>query len=450
MNICVIGGAGYVGLITGLGLAEIGHQVVNFDIDCQKITRLQEGLPSIYEPELVEILRNNLESGSLCFSSDLRESIDSSDIIFVAVGTPIGKEGDVDLSALTQVAEDLADHIEGYKVLSIRSTVPPGAIEQIRDILCKQRVDGQDFDIVVNPEFLREGQGLHDFLVPARIVSGSDSEKATLLMQEVYEPIIAKRIKTKGIINSHRGISHVPIIKTNVTSAQMIKYTSNAFLAARVSFINEIAGICEMVEADIEEVAYGIGFDPRIGHSYLHPGLGFGGPCIEKDLRTLINSAEQAKYDPLLLKAVLNRNDKQIEHVVSKVRTILGGSLKDKVIAALGLAFKSGTNDVRNSLPIKVVNMLVQEGVILKVTDPKVGPDEIDLDDQVLWCRDAYEAGDRANALLILTEWDSFKHLDYLRIKSRMATANIVDSRNLLDSKYMKQIGFDYIGVGIS
>ncbi len=456
MRICVMGGAGYVGLITGIGLAEAGNHVTNVDVDLSRILQLQSGELPIHEPGLDQALKRNLDSGRLTFDTEAAQAVKSSQLVFITVGTPPGPDGRADLSDIIKVTQDLALWLDVYKVLAIRSTVPTGSLEIIRSLLSQRRQEGRDYDIVVNPEFLREGKGLRDFLAPDRIVIGAASKRAKRMMREVYEPIIQGRVplpEDEGQTgNSGLGSNPVPglvpVVETDVVSAQMIKYASNAFLAARVSFINEVAGLCENVGAGVTEVVRGIGYDPRIGHGYLEAGLGFGGPCIEKDLRALIGFAGDSGHDPLMLRAVLERNEKQVEEVVTKLERIIGDSLAGKTIAALGLTFKAGTNDARNSLAVKVVNLLTQKGACLRVYDPEVTRGDTELKPNVAWCANAYEAAENADALVILTEWPSFSELDYEKIRAKMASARIVDSRNLLDPAGLRANGFTYVGVG--
>ena len=449
MNICVIGGAGYVGLITGLGLAEIGHQVINVDVDQARIHRLQNGESPIYENGIEAVLRRNVESERLRFSTDPTGAIKWSQVVFIAVGTPSLHDGTADLAHVIQVTEQLAQCINGYKLLVIKSTVPVGTVEIMRNILEREKEEGTDFDIVANPEFLREGKGLRDFFYPDRIVIGTSSGKARGIMRDVYEPIIHRSVSEMEHVSAPRVSGCVPVVETSLVSAQMIKYVNNAFLANRVSFINEAAALCEDVGADIREVTLGIGYDPRIGHSYLAAGLGFGGPCLEKDLRALISLAESNGHEPQLLKAVLDRNDRQMSEVVAKLKNMVGYPLYQKTVAAFGLAFKAETNDVRNSLALKVINRLEKEGASIRAHDPVAIPEVNGLGSHLALFDDPYMAVQDADALMILTEWPSFSTLDYQEIKARMASPCIVDARNLLDGAALRGMGFNYVGLGV-
>ena len=368
--------------------------------------------------------------------------------MFIAVGTPPGQDGRADLSDIIKVTEDLAQWLDDYKVLAIRSTVPTGSVEIIRNLLNKDHEEGRDYDIVVNPEFLREGKGLQDFLSPDRIVIGTGFERARQVMRDVYGPIIQRTLSPPESKHKANNSGPVPLVETDVVSAQMIKYSSNAFLAARVSFINEVAGLCENVGADVTEVIRGIGYDPRIGHSYLSAGLGFGGPCIEKDLRALIGVAGDNGHDPVMLKAMLERNERQVKDIIAKMKRALDGSIAGKTIAALGLTFKAGTNDARNSLAVQVINQLAKQCASVRVYDPEAVIEDICLEAGVKVCNDAYEAVENADALAILTEWPSFAELDFKRIKGSMAKTRIVDGRNLLDPAKLRAAGFSYVGVG--
>ena len=447
MNVCVIGGAGYVGLITGLGMAEIGHCVISVDVDQDRIRKLQGGESPIYEEGIEPLLRQNLDSGRLRFSTDLRESVEPSDVVFIAVGTPSREDGQADLSQVIQVAEELARYMNGYKLIVIKSTVPVSTVELVLSVLGREKVEGRDFDIVANPEFLREGKGLYDFFYPDRIVVGVLSQRARSTMRALYEPVIEGRVSSEeGPQNGSSG--PVPVVETDLASAQIIKYASNAFLATRISFINEVASLCERVGADIKEVAMGLGYDPRIGNSYLEAGMGFGGPCLEKDLSALINIAEGTGYDPQLLRAILERNERQIGGVVAKLKQLVGHLLYKKTIAVLGLSFKAGTSDIRNSLSLKVIDHLEKDGATVRAHDPVAMSEVRILKPDLTYCQDPYEAVEKADALLILTEWPSFKDLDYSLIKGLMARPFIVDGRNLLDPGPMADLGFSYVGIG--
>ena len=459
MNICVIGGTGYVGLITGLGLAELGDWVISVDIDADKVELLSQGRCPIFEEDvnLEEVLKKNLKEGRIKFTTDLEKGIIHAQVIFIAVGTPEKENGEADLSQVIGVAEDLLKHIDSYKVIVIKSTVPVGTVELICSILKREKIEGKDFDIVANPEFLREGKGLYDFFHPTRIIIGANSGRAKDVMRQLYAPFMQTRASPKPQAPDSRlktfslePRSDTPLVETDIASAQMIKYASNAFLATRISFINEIASVCERVGADVREVAKGMGYDPRIGHEYLEAGIGFGGPCLEKDLRALMKIAEGSGYEPAFLNAVLEKNEHQVRQVIAKTKQLTGYLLYRKIIAIFGLAFKAGTNDVRTSLSLRVIDQLEKEGAIIKAHDPLAIPEAKKLKPNLQYCEDPYEAVLHADALLLLTDWPEFKKLDFSKIKERMAAANLVDSKNMFDPIVLTRIGFKYRGTGRS
>ena len=453
-RVCVIGGAGYVGLVTGAGLAEIGHDVVNADVNQRRIEQLSAGESPIVEEGLGPLLARNLEAGRLRFTTDSNAAIASSDVIFIAVGTPSRHDGQADLSQVIEVAEQLAAHLTTHKLVVIKSTVPVGTAELVHEILSNGHQEGKDFDVVVNPEFLREGKSVFDFFNPERVVVGATSDAARQTMRDLYGPIIARTYVWEGGAGMPRPsgpvpvVEPVPIVETDPASAQLIKYASNAFLATRISFINEIAELCSKVGADVREVERGMGYDRRIGHDYLQAGIGFGGPCLEKDLHAIITVAEDHRFDPQLLRAVLERNEQQTAYLVAELKRLTGPLLHHKVIAALGLSFKAGTNDVRNSLAVKLVERLDKEGALVRAHDPVAMPEAQAVCPSLTYVDDPYEAVVGAEALLILTEWPEFRGLDYAAIKERMTAPNIIDARNLLDPATLKALGFTYVGVG--
>ncbi|MCL0096381.1 UDP-glucose/GDP-mannose dehydrogenase family protein [Thermodesulfovibrionales bacterium] len=455
MNICVIGGAGYVGLVTGLGFAELKHKVINVDLNSEKVEILNNGASPIYEEGIKDLLRKNLKEGRITFTADLESGAKHADVIFIAVGTPKRDGGEADLTQVIDVAEDLLKYIDSYKVIVVKSTVPVGTVELVCSILKRGKVEGQDFDIVANPEFLREGKGLYDFFYPARIVVGANSDKAKQSMRQLYAPFLSLESNAQSLLQNSgsRPLSFTaqpstPLVETDIASAQMIKYASNAFLAARISFINEIASICNRLGADVNEVARGMGYDPRIGHEYLEAGIGFGGPCLEKDLKALIRIAENNNYEPRLLSAVLERNEYQVRQVVAKLKELTGYLLYKKIIAIFGLSFKPGTNDVRTSLSLRIIDQLEKEGAIVRAYDPIAISEAKKIKPDIEYCEDPYKAVTRADALMILTDWDELRRLDFERIKEEMASLNIVDGRNIIDTSMLKRLGFNYIGIG--
>ena len=448
MNICVIGGAGYVGVVTSACLSQIGHNIISVDVDQKRVDLLQTGNSPIYEDGLDELLSLNIEAGRIDFTTKLSEAVKASDVIFIAVGTPSLSTGMADMSQVIQAMEDISVHLNSYKIIAIRSTVPLDGFENIRSILSRNKIEGKDFDIVSNPEFLREGKGIEDFFLPDRIIIGADSRKAVSVIRELYEPIIIGDITLPAAINRSAYKNNVPVVETTIQTAQMIKYASNAFLATRISFINEIADICEEIDADVSDVVKGIGYDSRIGHSHLSPGPGFGGPCLEKDLRAIVSYAESTGLSLHFLQAILERNARQIDRLVEKLEPMLDFHVSGKTVAILGLAFKAGTNDTRNSPALKVIELLSEQGALVRVYDPVAMPKCSEQDNRVTYCSDPYVAVQGADALLIMTEWKLFEELDYIKIKSRMTSPRIVDGRNLLDPCQIVSLGFEYTGVG--
>lgn len=448
LKVCVIGGAGYVGLVTGAGLAEIGHQVTNVDVDGERIRLLQSGICPIYEEGLQELVERGVKSDRLRFSIDIVDGIKGNEVIIIAVGTPSRSDGQADLSQVISVAETLAVNLDSFKMIVIKSTVPVGAIEMVQTILSQRHQGGKDFEVVSNPEFLREGKAVFDFFYPDRIVIGAGSEHGRQTLRSLYQPLIDGSISFDAIKRPKRATVPIPTVETDVASAQMIKYSSNAFLATRISFINEIAGLAERVGADVNEVVRGLGFDPRIGDAYMQAGIGFGGPCLEKDLRALIRISETTGYDPELLSAVLQRNDKQVEEVMAKVKRAIGGMIYQKIVAIYGLSFKAGTNDVRNSGSLRILDRLEEGGAFIQAHDPVAIEEAKSLRPDISYHKDPYDAVENANALIILTEWPQFTELDYRKILEKMANPAIIDGRNLLNGDELRRLGFSYIGMG--
>lgn len=428
MKCCVIG-TGYVGLVTGTCFAELGHRVICIDNDSAKVKALKRAQIPIYEAELEPMVRRQLEKGGLEFSTDVLQGVHDSEFVFITVPTPSDDAGNADMSYVDEVSRIIAGAINNYKVVINKSTVPVGSTRRVMRIITESMKDFHEFDVVSNPEFLREGTAVSDFMNPDRIVIGSDSQKAIMKMTELY-----------------RGLN-APILITDPLSAEMIKYASNAFLATKVSFINAIAGICEAVGADIREVSLGMGYDERIGFEFLKAGPGFGGSCFPKDCRALVSIARKHGYDFHLLEGVLKVNDEQRERVVNKVREAAGG-LEGRRIAVLGLAFKANTDDVRESPAVDIAARLMEKGAAVTAFDPEAMEGaEKELPGIVL-AADPYEAAAGAEALLLLTEWDEFKWLDYERIKELMDKAVLIDARNCLDPQVLRRTGFSYQGVG--
>ena len=428
MEVCVIG-TGYVGLVTGACLAEMGHKVVGADRDRDKIEVLSGGGIPIYEAELESMVGRNLESGNLRFTLDVRGAVAASEFVFITVSTPPDDEGRADLTQVEEVSREIARAMNGYKVIVNKSTVPVGSTKMVQRIIEEEMEEYREFDVVSNPEFLREGTAVADFMKPSRIVIGSDSQKAIMRMTELY-----------------RGLN-APLLVTDPVSAEMIKYASNAFLATKVSYINAIANICEAVGADVREVALGMGYDERIGFEFLKPGPGFGGSCFPKDCRALLAISREHGYDFELLEGVLRVNREQMDRMVMKVQRAVG-EVEGARIGALGLSFKANTDDVRDSPSLYIIGELRGMGARLTAYDPRAIENARSQLTGVEFAADAYGAARDAVALVILTEWDEFKWLDYGRIKELMSVHLIIDTRNCLDPAVLRQLGFTYEGVG--
>jgi UDPglucose 6-dehydrogenase len=428
-NVAVVG-TGYVGLVTGTCLAEIGHSVVCVDNDAKKIQTLLKGGMPIYEPGLNELVKKNRKAGRLSFSNSLAEGMEKAEIVFIAVNTPPLKNGEADLSFVETVARQVAQNMKRYIVVVEKSTVPVRTGEKIKQTMNLYGKSNVEFDVASNPEFLREGSAVEDFRKPDRIVIGVESRRAELILRELYEPIDA------------------PLLVTDIKSAELIKHSSNSFLAMKISFINAVANVCERVGADVTLVAKGMGFDTRIGRSFLNAGLGFGGSCFPKDLNAYIKMAEQAGYDFALLKAVQKINADQRLWVIDRLKRSLW-NLRGKTIALWGLAFKSNTDDLRNAPSLEIIPQLLEEGCKVRVYDP-VAMDKArgQVDKSVQFCRDAYDAAKNADAVVLVTEWDEFKSLDLSRVKKNMQTPVFLDGRNLYDPAVVAALGFEYQGVG--
>lgn len=428
LPIAVVGGAGYVGSVTAAGLAYLGHRVVAMDVNQERLAQLQQGVAPFREPGLEEVLRPALAAGRLTFTDALPQALAEARVVFIAVHTPRRDDGEADLSHIIDVATGLGRHLQRYTVIAVKSTVPVGSHLTIRRVLDQfGRREGADYDLVANPEFLREGHAVKDFFYPDRVIIGGPSSDAVTLVRELFEPLGA------------------PILETTIENAQMTKYAANAFLAMRVSFINEIANVCERLGADVGAVAHGLGFDRRIGHEYLRPGIGFSGPCLPKDLEGLIRLAEDAGYEPFFLKAILEKNDHQRRQIMGKVSALLGTSLYGRRIGVLGLTFKPGTDDIRNSLAPEIVDYLVRRGAVVSAYDPEVTPDAAT---SGRLATTAYEAAEGADLLLLLTACEEFRTLDYERIRGLMRAPNLVDGVNVLDPHALRRLGFTYVSVG--
>jgi UDPglucose 6-dehydrogenase len=427
-SICVIG-AGYVGLVTGTCFADLGNQVIILDIDEGRIERLRNGVMPIYEPGLEELVRRNAGMGRLSFTTSYEEGLAQAEFVFIAVDTPSGAEGEADLRSVRAAASAIAAVMDHPLIIVNKSTVPIGTGDWVADIINRHRRNGVDFWVVSNPEFLREGSAVHDFLNPDRVVLGSMSREAAEKVAQLYLPLRA------------------PIIVTDLRTAEMIKYASNAFLASRISFINEIASICERLGADVKEVAAGMGYDKRIGPAFLDAGLGFGGSCFPKDVRALAHMAAIHGCHPQLLRAVLEINADQRRQVVQKLRDLLGG-LDERTIGILGLAFKPNTDDMREAPALELIHLLQHEGARIKAYDPVAMDNARRVLPDITYCTDPYQVAEGADALVVATEWNEFKHLDLERVRKAMRRPVLVDGRNIYDPEAMIALGFTYRGVG--
>ena len=429
-EICVIG-VGYVGLVTGACLADLGNRVVCLDVAHEKVEGLKKGLLPIYEPGLEEIVRRNYEAERLVFTTDYDEGLRDAEFAFLAVGTPSGPDGEADLSYLRSAVVDIARRLTRPLIIVNKSTVPIGTGDLVADIIREQRADAAPFVVVSNPEFLREGSAVYDFMNPDRIVLGSTDRPAAWKVAELYAPLSA------------------PIIVTDLRTAEMIKYASNAFLATKISFVNEMANICEAVGADVQEVSRGMASDRRIGPGHLEAGLGWGGSCFPKDVKALLHIAAMHGCHPQMLRAVTEINYDQRKKVIIKLREMLG-TLRGKTVGLLGLSFKPNTDDMRDAPAIEVTHFLLNEGATVRAFDPVAMENARQLLPQIAYCENAYAVAEGADALVLVTAWNEFKHLDMGRIARSMRTAVLVDTRNIYDRAKLRELGFAYYGIGRS
>jgi UDPglucose 6-dehydrogenase len=429
MNICVVG-TGYVGLVTGAVFADLGNDVVCVDNDQKKIEALRAGQMPIYEPGLEEMVVRNKDDGRLSFTTDLPGGVRQSDVIFIAVGTPPKDTGETDLSHVEAVATQIGRSMDRYKVVVNKSTVPVGTGEFVREVITRHQPRPTDFDVVSNPEFLREGSAIEDTLRPDRIVIGAPNQQVAMTLVELYAPL------------------ERPMIITDLPSAEVIKYASNAFLAAKISFINAIANICENAGADVSQVMKGMGLDARIGMQFLQAGLGYGGSCFPKDVDSLIHTASRFGYDFKLLRSVVEINRERASHLVDMMRKAMG-DLEDKTIAVLGLAFKPNTDDMREAKSLEVVRLLHAAGVQVRAYDP-VAMDNAKplMPAGVTFCESAYEAAAGADGVALLTEWNEFKYLNLDRLRGLLRHRLIFDARNLYEPERMRRLGFEYYSIG--
>jgi len=427
-------GCGYVGLVSGTCFAEFGANVTCFDVDNKKVNELLNGKIPIYEPGLEELLKKNVKENRLFFSNNLENCIADSDLVFIAVGTPARRgDGYADLSYVYQAAEDIAPLLKNYTVVVDKSTVPVGTARNVKEIISKINSKA-DFDVASNPEFLREGAAITDFMYPDRVVIGVENKRTEKLLKELYHPI---------------NLIKAPILSTDLESAELIKYASNAFLATKVSFINEMSMLCEKVKADVNVVAKGMGLDGRIGSKFLQPGPGYGGSCFPKDITALVKMAEDNKSSSKIIKAVIDVNEDQKIRMVKKICNALGKNQKGKKITVLGLTFKPETDDMRDATSLTILPKLSEKGISINAHDPqgineakKILPPEIDYFD------DIYAAFDGSDAVVLMTEWDIYRSLDMTLVKSKLRSPIFVDLRNFYEPKIMQKLGFKYFSVG--
>ena len=431
MHIAVIG-TGYVGLVTGACFADFGMRVTCVDKDEAKIASIKAGQMPIYEPGLDALVAKNVREGRLDFSTDLRSTVAQSLVVFLAVGTPPSGDGSADLSQIDEVAFEIAKALNGYKVIVTKSTVPVGAASRIKKIIEENRATASRFSVAANPEFLREGAAINDFMRPDRVVIGCTDEEAIAILKDIYRPLY---------------LIETPFVITTPESAEMIKYASNAFLATKVSFINEIARLCELLGADVHDVAKGMGMDVRIGSKFLHPGPGFGGSCFPKDAKALVALGRSVNYDVRIVEAALFVNDLQRKSIIERVRRLVP-QLEGKTIAILGLAFKPETDDIREAPALKIIEDLLSGGAKVRAYDPAAIETARRILPGIEYCEDEYEAARGSDVLVVVTEWNQFRRLDMPRLKEAMREPNIVDLRNIYEPETMRSEGFNYLGMG--
>ncbi|MCC6838095.1 MAG: UDP-glucose/GDP-mannose dehydrogenase family protein [Bacteroidia bacterium] len=431
MNIAVVG-TGYVGLVTGTCLAETGNHVICVDINEDKVEKMQSGIVPIYEPHLDVLFERNIKQGRLTFTTKLADAIENAKIIFLALPTPPGEDGSADLSYILGVANDLGKIIKDYKVIVDKSTVPVGTADKVREAMAKNAK--VEFDVVSNPEFLREGFAVDDFLKPDRVVIGTSSDKARKIMEELYKPYVRQGN---------------PIIFMDEKSAELTKYAANAFLATKITFMNEIANLCELLGADVDSVRIGIGSDDRIGKRFLFPGIGYGGSCFPKDVQALAKSASEVKYDFKILDSVMDINEKQKTIIVPKIKSYFNNDLKGKKIALWGLAFKPDTDDIREAPALYIIDELTKAGATIAAYDPEAMNNVRNLiGDKITYAMDEYDALRDADALLIATEWSLFRTPDFDKVTSLLKNKVIFDGRNLYGIQQMRELGYFYSSIG--
>jgi len=430
VNISIIG-SGYVGLVTGACFAELGNKVICADNDNKKIIELKKGVIPIYEPGLKDLVENNVKKKRLKFSSSIKDAVLGSEVIFIAVGTPSKDDGEADLTDIENVARNIAINMTGYRLIVEKSTVPVETGQWVKHTISNYAKHNIKFDVASNPEFLREGSAINDFMHPDRIVIGVESKKAKEILVNLYKPLNA------------------PLVITNIKSAELIKHASNSFLACKISFINAVSRICDKVGADVTEVAEGLGLDKRIGRAFLNAGIGYGGSCFPKDIDAFINLTEKLGYDFELLKSVKKINLQQKIYFLNKIKDALW-VIKDKTIGILGLSFKPNTDDIRQAPSIDIIEALLQDGAHIRAYDPQAmqRAKEALGKSRIKFCKDSYDVCRGSDCLLIITEWDEFKELDFLRVKRLLKRPIIIDGRNIYEPKSLEKLAFIYTGVG--
>ena len=431
MHIAVIG-TGYVGLVSGACFAEFGNSVTCVDSDANKIETIKSGKMPIYEPGLDALVAKNVRENRLEFTTDIASAIEKSLVVMLAVGTPSSSDGSADLSQIEAVALEIARALNSYKVIVTKSTVPVGAAGYIKKIIDENKKSNCRYSVASNPEFLREGAAINDFMRPDRVVIGCAEEEAIEILKDLYRPLY---------------LIETPFVITNPESAEMIKYASNAFLATKISFINEIANMCDLLGADVRDVAKGMGMDKRIGSKFLHPGPGFGGSCFPKDVKALAALARRNDYEMKLTDAVLEVNEKQTASVINRIKRVVP-DLKGKTIAVLGLSFKPETDDMREAPSLKIISDLREAGAEVRVYDPTAMEVARGMLSNVTFCEDEYDAARGSNALVVVTEWNQFRSLDFNRMKSVMSELNLIDLRNIYEPADIRKVGFKYVSTG--
>ena len=432
MRIAIIG-TGYVGLVSGACFSEFGIDVTCIDVDVEKINDLQIGKIPIYEPGLEDLVDKNVSAQRLHFTNNLGEAVSEADAVFIAVGTPSRRgDGHADLSYVFAAAKEIANAMKGYTVVVNKSTVPVGTGREVERIIRSERPDA-DFDVISNPEFLREGSAIEDFMRPDRVVIGVETERAQELMNDLYRPL---------------HLIQTPILFTKLETAELVKYATNAFLATKITFINEVADLCEKVGANVHDIAKGMGLDGRIGNKFLHAGPGYGGSCFPKDTLAMVRTAESAGVNLKIVEAVVDANNNRKKDMAKRVIKACGGSVAGKTITLLGVTFKPNTDDMRDSPSLDIIPMLNEEGAVIRAYDPAGMEEAKHLLENVIWCEDTYEALEGADALVIVTEWNEFRSLNFDRIKKILKGSVIVDLRNIYDPKTMTEAGFQYSSIG--